>query len=464
MHPYTTLALAVCGTLLLPTTPTLAQLPPWALGDTTTRCYTSSKNWTIPGEAIDVKGITVNLLNIPPSITAEQPLSPPPTIQVHLDPIFNTYPNNLALMTPMPNSTDFQTLCWNRLPLNGTTACPEKGSDETNCCIPHVQFHACRQDMDPACEPWAFRNMTGVRPADMVFTSARSKQGYPETNYDFSDWTLPNAETWIVLAHVKVLNIQCASGTIVKVKAAPSLPGTPLPTSASESSSSFPTWGIAVSVVGGVVLLAASFAGVYVFGRYRHKKSKGTTHVPVVSKDEPSFHDVISVPIGRSTSPLPLAIQQQQQAAYLQQQQQRLSQLQQQQQLSPFGPTTSLLTTVPATTAHEFRDSIMSMSNHMSLPQGTPVSTIVVPAVPAGMYPGPPATPAPGDGVAPGLYIAKVDYTPVNPDEMLVRVGQAVQIQGAGQDAGWAVGENLATKRHGCVPLVVLQPVSTVML
>ncbi|KAJ3281855.1 hypothetical protein HK104_011241 [Borealophlyctis nickersoniae] len=270
--------------LILSTPVSQAQVPPWFFGDETTVCFTSPADRTQPGTPLDIRGLTVRF-TLPKTLTAGQPPDEDPTITASFSPEFWT--SNNALLVPAPNGTDFQQLCGNQTSPPNPANCKIQPAAAINCCLWHIQFHACRKGQDTGdnfryCQPWASKNDTTTRSEDVIFTATSSLFGFPGDVTKFPNWTIPNANDWTVIAHIRIGNAQCASGRSLTVNRALTSPSPSPSTSASSSSDStaLPMYAIIViAVLGTLIIIAAAFTA-YRFRRrsdkYHHSEYRAT--------------------------------------------------------------------------------------------------------------------------------------------------------------------------------------------
>ncbi|OZJ03152.1 hypothetical protein BZG36_03885, partial [Bifiguratus adelaidae] len=235
----------------------LAVADHWVQGnEKAIHCYRS--NATDNSGTEIVNGVTFEFSNpVPTGLIGKDPFHVNLTLSLTAD----FYTQNAGIVVPDPSSTNFTQLCLRGLTPTGQPACSSNGDiNAENCCVYHVNIHACQQSVQGACGPWIQNQSTPA--GQQLVTLGPSQYGTPPLTYTFSMGLDPG--NYYVIGHFKMLNFQCAVGAIRTVAAA----NATLPSGgATSGGSAFPLWAIA-PIVGGVAALAGGFGFLY----YRRRK------------------------------------------------------------------------------------------------------------------------------------------------------------------------------------------------
>eukprot|EP00672_Neobodo_designis_P017378 CAMPEP_0174830358 /NCGR_PEP_ID=MMETSP1114-20130205/2476_1 /TAXON_ID=312471 /ORGANISM="Neobodo designis, Strain CCAP 1951/1" /LENGTH=242 /DNA_ID=CAMNT_0016064153 /DNA_START=301 /DNA_END=1025 /DNA_ORIENTATION=+ len=200
---------------------------PWMLGDeTTVACYTLDTQEDIPMPAgLDMQW----LLPLPAALSSAEPFVAEYAVTVD-DAVFWGEAGNTAQLGA--ERERWRRLC-NASATANNTGCA--GGDTASCCVFHANLHSCRQSTGSACEPWvAPRNATvgddgtssgcatgnttttAATPApesqtQVLVTHTAALTGVPGA---FAQPLRLPSGSWVTIAHVKIMNFQCAVGAL----------------------------------------------------------------------------------------------------------------------------------------------------------------------------------------------------------------------------------------------------------
>ncbi|RUS23693.1 hypothetical protein BC938DRAFT_474759 [Jimgerdemannia flammicorona] len=221
------LILPLLLTLLLCTSPAIPQDAPWVLGDeTTVACFNNTNvGDTSQPTLMNVAGIDLRWITpLPSTLTAGVPINS----QVSLNLQSTFYTNNTGIVIPDPNSDTFSMLCLKRInPLNQLQAACLTPITNATCCVNHMNWHFCSMSYlnNTNCMPWLVPSNTTS--GAILITGSPSQVGFPGQTWSSSNFSLTQPDRYTILAHFKMLNMQCAIGAIRTVNPAPVVSSTP---------------------------------------------------------------------------------------------------------------------------------------------------------------------------------------------------------------------------------------------
>ena len=239
-----------------------AATTPWMLGDeTTTACYTLDTLEDIPLPAgLDMQWV----LPLPGALDSSAPYLAEYAVTVD-DAVFWSDAGNVARLGA--DHARWRQLC-NASATANNTGCSD--ANKAACCVYHSNLHSCRQSTGSACEPWVTpRNATATdAPAACgsnattdapVATAAAASEPTVLVTHTAAQvgavgpyvqrLQLP-AGSWVTIAHVKIMNFQCAVGALRRAVE---------PEHTTEASSAAVV-GLAVGLSAGAILLVAAVA------------------------------------------------------------------------------------------------------------------------------------------------------------------------------------------------------------
>ncbi|KAL1915609.1 uncharacterized protein VTP21DRAFT_6733 [Calcarisporiella thermophila] len=256
----------------------------WMLGDENAiHCYTANSSISdSQQQSLNINGLSLSWVQPIPRDNLSENRLISASFKVSAQPSF--YTQNTGVVLPDPTSENFTNLCLRKQdPATGAPACGNTPTS-ANCCIYHVNLHACR-GVFSECNPWIQPTNSTSASNYVLVTHTTSITGALDSVFSFTDLKLP-ADDWTIIAHIKMLNFQCAIG--VKRAVAGNVE-TPPPTSISNTSG-LPAWQIGVIVASAVVGIALlALAAWFFVARRKPKvpKSITTTTIPGSPIDSP---------------------------------------------------------------------------------------------------------------------------------------------------------------------------------
>lgn len=190
--------LALALTVLVAAVPCRAAVPPWMLGDEQTmKCYFLNKT-----EIATPPHVRLSWTSAPPA-TMYDDAAANVSYTVEIDAAFWTSAEAAALL--QGDLAHWQSLCE-----ASNTQCSASAS--SNCCVFHSNLHSCRSNTG-VCSPWVKpQNCSAGGTCEagvQLVTHTAAKVGGAE---QYSHGLRLQHGSWVVIAHTKIMNFQCAVG------------------------------------------------------------------------------------------------------------------------------------------------------------------------------------------------------------------------------------------------------------